>query len=80
MSSIEPLVSQWISKVLTKKVEMLDAPVSGGEPGAIKSDLAIVVGVDVSKLWFFAQRYFDDVLLLIIKNSEHKNWWMSWKC
>jgi 2-hydroxy-3-oxopropionate reductase len=45
MSSINPLVSQEIEKELRKKgVEMLDAPVSGGEPGAIQGVLAIMVG------------------------------------
>jgi 2-hydroxy-3-oxopropionate reductase len=45
MSSINPLVSQEIARELEKKgVEMLDAPVSGGEPGAIQGTLAIMVG------------------------------------
>jgi len=45
MSSINPLVSQEIEKELRKKgVEMLDAPVSGGETGAIQRTLAIMVG------------------------------------
>ena len=45
MSSIEPLVSQKIAEELAKKgMEMLDAPVSGGETGAIKGELAIMVG------------------------------------
>ena len=45
MSSIAPLVSQKIAAECTKKgVEMLDAPVSGGEPGAINATLAIMVG------------------------------------
>ncbi|HDP99279.1 MAG TPA: 2-hydroxy-3-oxopropionate reductase [bacterium] len=45
MSSIEPLVSQKIAaRLAEKKMEMLDAPVSGGEPGAIKGELAIMVG------------------------------------
>jgi 2-hydroxy-3-oxopropionate reductase len=45
MSSINPLVSQEIEKELGKKgVEMLDAPVSGGETGAIQGTLAIMVG------------------------------------
>jgi 2-hydroxy-3-oxopropionate reductase len=45
MSSINPLVSQEIEKELKKNgVEMLDAPVSGGEPGAIQGVLAIMVG------------------------------------
>ncbi|UCE05216.1 MAG: 2-hydroxy-3-oxopropionate reductase [bacterium] len=45
MSSIEPLVSQRIAAEAAKKgVEFLDAPVSGGEPGAIQGTLAIMVG------------------------------------
>ena len=45
MSSIAPLVSQKIAaEAAGKSVEMLDAPVSGGEPGAISGTLAIMVG------------------------------------
>ena len=45
MSSIAPLVSQKIAAEAAKKmVETLDAPVSGGEPGAIAGTLAIMVG------------------------------------
>jgi 2-hydroxy-3-oxopropionate reductase len=45
MSSIAPLVSQRIAaECATKGIEMLDAPVSGGEPGAINATLAIMVG------------------------------------
>ena len=45
MSSIEPLVSRKIAvEASTKGVEMLDAPVSGGEPGAIAGTLAVMVG------------------------------------
>ena len=45
MSSIAPLVSQRIAaECASKGVEMLDAPVSGGEPGAINATLAIMVG------------------------------------
>jgi len=45
MSSIAPLISQKIATECAKKdVEMLDAPVSGGEPGAINGALAIMVG------------------------------------
>ena len=45
MSSIAPLVSQRIAAECAEKgVEMLDAPVSGGEPGAINATLAIMVG------------------------------------
>jgi 2-hydroxy-3-oxopropionate reductase len=45
MSSINPIDSQKIAAELAKKgVEMLDAPVSGGEPKAIDGTLAFMVG------------------------------------
>ncbi len=45
MSSISPLVSQKIAKSCKNSgVNFLDAPVSGGEPGAIEGTLAIMVG------------------------------------
>ncbi len=45
MSSINPLVTKEIARQLKEKgVEMLDAPVSGGEIGAIRGTLAIMVG------------------------------------
>src|SRR5204862_4759093 len=45
MSTISPLVSQKIGKALEAKgVRMLDAPVSGGEKGAIDAALSIMVG------------------------------------
>jgi len=45
MSSIAPLVSQDIAKKLAEKgVEMLDAPVSGGQEKAQSGTLAIMVG------------------------------------
>lgn len=45
MSSIAPLAAQEVASELAKKgVEMLDAPVSGGEPKAIEGTLAIMVG------------------------------------
>ena len=45
MSSIAPLASREIAAELAKKgIEMLDAPVSGGEPKAIDATLAIMVG------------------------------------
>ena len=45
MSSIAPSMSQKIAADCSKKsVEFLDAPVSGGEPGAINAALAIMVG------------------------------------
>lgn len=45
MSSIAPQVSVNIAEVAAKKgVEMMDAPVSGGEPKAIDGSLSIMVG------------------------------------
>ena len=45
MSSISPLVSQKIAaECEAKKVDFLDAPVSGGEPKAVDGTLAIMVG------------------------------------
>ena len=45
MSSINPVASQEIAAELSKKgVEMLDAPVSGGEPKAIDGTLSFMVG------------------------------------
>jgi 2-hydroxy-3-oxopropionate reductase len=45
MSSIAPLASQEVGKACAqRKVRMLDAPVSGGEPKAIDGTLAIMVG------------------------------------
>jgi 2-hydroxy-3-oxopropionate reductase len=45
MSSIAPLAAREVAAELEKKgIEMLDAPVSGGEPKAIDGTLAIMVG------------------------------------
>lgn len=45
MSTISPIVTRRIAEVLEEKgVEMLDAPVSGGEKGAIEGTLSIMVG------------------------------------
>jgi 2-hydroxy-3-oxopropionate reductase len=45
MSSIAPLVSKEVATAVQKKgVEMLDAPVSGGEPKARDATLSIMVG------------------------------------
>lgn len=47
MSTISPIVSQRVGAALgTKGVRMLDAPVSGGEKGAIDGALSIMVGGD----------------------------------
>jgi 2-hydroxy-3-oxopropionate reductase len=45
MSSIAPAASQEVYKVLVEQgVEMLDAPVSGGEPKAIDGTISVMVG------------------------------------
>ena len=45
MSSIAPLAAKEVAAELAKKgVDMLDAPVSGGEPKAIEGTLSIMVG------------------------------------
>ena len=45
MSSISPVVAQKVGEECKERgVEFLDAPVSGGEPGAINATLAIMVG------------------------------------
>jgi 2-hydroxy-3-oxopropionate reductase len=45
MSTISPIVSQKVGTALGQKgVRMLDAPVSGGEKGAIEGTLSIMVG------------------------------------
>jgi len=47
MSTISPIVSQKVGQALAPKgVKMLDAPVSGGEKGAIDGVLSIMVGGD----------------------------------
>ena len=55
MSTISPIVSQKVGAALAAKgVKMLDAPVSGGEQGAINAALSIMVGGD--------QALFDQVM------------------
>ncbi len=45
MSSIDPVESKAIGKALAEKgIDMLDAPVSGGEPKAIDGTLSVMVG------------------------------------
>jgi 2-hydroxy-3-oxopropionate reductase len=47
MSTISPLVSQKVAAALGEQgVRMLDAPVSGGEKGAVEGALSIMVGGD----------------------------------
>lgn len=55
MSSIAPLASREIAgKLAEKGMEMLDAPVSGGEPKAIEGTIAVMVG---GKKKIFDDRY-----------------------
>jgi len=64
MSSIAPSMSQKIfHECANQGVEMLDAPVSGGEPGAINATLAIMVG---GKQEIFDQCY--DLLTIMGSN------------
>ncbi len=45
MSTISPLVTKELAKEASEKgVKTLDAPISGGEPGAIAGELALMVG------------------------------------
>jgi 2-hydroxy-3-oxopropionate reductase len=56
MSSIAPLVSREISQELARRgVEMLDAPVSGGESRAIDGTLSVMVGGKKEVL----EKYYD---------------------
>ena len=58
MSTISPIVSKKVGAALAAKgVKMLDAPVSGGEKGAIDAALSIMVGGD--------QATFDAVLPIL---------------
>ena len=58
MSSIAPLASKEVAaKAAEKGVEMLDAPVSGGQPKAIDGTLSIMVGGK--------QEVFDEVLPIL---------------
>ncbi len=51
MSTISPQVTREIAEALKAKgVQMLDAPVSGGEKGAIEGTLSIMVGGDAGAL------------------------------
>ena len=67
MSSIAPLASQEVEKACAqKKVRMLDAPVSGGEPKAVDGTLAIMVGGE--KALFEEVR---DILLVMGSSAVH---------
>lgn len=60
LSSIAPLVSKEIAMIVKEKgIEMLDAPVSGGEPKAIEGTLAIMVGG--------SEKVFEEVKGILLK-------------
>jgi 2-hydroxy-3-oxopropionate reductase len=48
MSTIAPAAAQSIAARLPSRATMLDAPVSGGEVGAISGGLTIMVGGDAA--------------------------------
>jgi 3-hydroxyisobutyrate dehydrogenase len=51
MSTISPAVTRHIGELLAaKEVQLLDAPISGGEQGAIDGTLSIMVGGDAATL------------------------------
>ena len=59
MSSVTPVESkECYDKLKTKRVGFLDAPVSGGEPGAVNGTLAIMAGGD-AEAFEAMQEYFD---------------------
>jgi 2-hydroxy-3-oxopropionate reductase len=61
MSSIDPVESRSIGTELAKKgIELLDAPVSGGEPKAIDGTLSVMVG---GKKDIF-DRYYDVLMVM----------------
>ena len=61
MSSINPVASKEIAAELAKKgIEMLDAPVSGGEPKAIDGTLSVMVG---GKKELF-DKYYDMLMVM----------------
>ena len=61
MSSIDPVESKSIGAALAKKgVQMLDAPVSGGEPKAIDGTLSVMVGGDKAVF----DKYFDMLMAM----------------
>ena len=65
MSSISPIVTQRIAAALaSKNVAMLDAPVSGGEVGAIQATLSIMVGGD--------EAVFNEVKPVFGKNGQER--------
>lgn len=64
MSSIDPVESKKISEDLAEKgIELMDAPVSGGEPKAIDGTLSVMVGGNKATF----DKYYD--LLMVMAGS-----------
>ena len=79
MSSINPVDSRYIGKILKEKeIEMLDAPVSGGEPKAIDGTVAFMVGGDENTFEKYKEifKYFieNKQMVLNIYNCEAQNY------
>ncbi len=67
MSTISPEVTRSLARDLAaKNIDMLDAPVSGGEQGAIDGTLSIMVGGDID-----AFNYAYPILNILGKNIVH---------
>ncbi|QGH35949.1 2-hydroxy-3-oxopropionate reductase [Gracilibacillus salitolerans] len=67
MSSISPIVARELDVTLQDKgIRMMDAPVSGGESGAIEGTLAIMVGANESDYELYRK------LLLAMGKSVHR--------
>jgi 2-hydroxy-3-oxopropionate reductase len=67
MSTISAHVTERLAEILeAKKIEMLDAPVSGGEKGAIDATLTIMVGGKANVL-----KQVNDILKVLGKQITH---------
>ncbi|SQC14679.1 tartronate semialdehyde reductase [Klebsiella pneumoniae] len=72
MSSIAPLASREISEALKAKgIDMLDAPVSGGEPKAIDGTLSVMVGGDKA----IFDKYYDLMKADGRLRSAYRRYW-----
>ncbi|UUX34767.1 2-hydroxy-3-oxopropionate reductase [Fundicoccus culcitae] len=61
MSSISPVASKKFAERLAEQgVNFLDAPVSGGEPGAIEGSIAVMVGGDKEVF----DKYYDTLMVM----------------
>jgi len=71
MSSIDPMQSKSIGSALAEKgIELMDAPVSGGEPKAIDGTLSVMVGGRKETF----EKYHDLLMQMAVRSSM----WASW--